>query len=160
LPALLAQKARTLKAFQRKRAFASPSDLLRGLLVYALSPFGFRWLATWGVLSDTTDISAPAWHDALIRSSAWLLWLIAELLIANQPPLWLNQRVRRRVWVVDASMLGQVGQTGDAWRLHMGFDLLAGQVGQVHLTERCCGERLSHFQLEPGDLVLLDAGYG
>jgi hypothetical protein len=160
LPAQLAQKARSLKAFQRKRAFAAPTDLLRGLLLYALAPFGFRWLAVWGVLSNTADISAPAWHDALIRSSAWLLWLIGELLVASQPPLWISQRVRRRVWVVDASMLGQVGQTGDAWRLHMGFDLIAGQVGQVHLTERSSGERLSHFQLQPGDLVLLDAGYG
>lgn len=160
LPVHLVQKARSLKAFQRKRAFAGPTDLLRGLLVYALAPFGFRWLGAWGVLSNTADISAPAWHDALIRSSTWLLWLIGELLVASDRPVWITQRIRGRVWVVDASMLGQVGQTGDAWRLHMGFDLLAGQVGQLHLTDRYTGERLSHFALQPGDLVLLDGGYG
>lgn len=160
LPATLDAQARTLKAFQRKRAFAQPSDLLRGLLVYALSPFGLRWLGAWGVLTDVADLSAAGWHDALIRSSAWLLWLMGELLLANDRPVWITQRLRGRVWVVDASMLGQVGQPGDAWRLHMAFDLIAGRVGQVDLTDRHSGERLDHFQLQPGDLVLLDAGYG
>jgi Transposase DDE domain len=160
LPSDFEQQARQLQAFQRSRAFDCPASLLRGLLLYALSPFGFRWLGAWGVLSGVADLSAPAWHKALIRSSAWLLWLIAELLVTNDRPIWISQRVRRRVWIVDASMLGQVGQTGDAWRLHLGFDLVAGQVGQVHLSDRYTGERLDHFELMPGDLVLLDAGYG
>ena len=160
LPAKHEHQARELKAFQRKRAFEQPADLLRGLLLYALSPFGFRWLGAWGVLTDVADISAAGWHDALIRSSAWLLWLIGEMLVAIDRPVWITQRIRGRVWVVDASMLGQVGKAGDAWRLHMGFDLIAGQVGQVHLTGRHTGERLDHYALLPGDLVLLDAGYG
>ena len=160
LPAALDRQARIHKAFQRRRAFDTPAQLLRGLLVYALSPFGFRWLGAWGVLTDLADLSAAGWHDALIRSSTFLLWLLAELLVANDRPVWISQRIRRRVWIVDASMLGQVGKTGDAWRLHLAFDLLAGQVGQVHLTDRHTGERLDHFQLQPGDLVLLDAGYG
>jgi hypothetical protein len=160
LPATLDAQARTLEAFQRARAFRCPSDLLRGLLVYALSPFGLRWLGAWGVLTDVADLSAAGWHDALIRASAWLLWLMGELLVANDRPVWITQRIRGRVWVVDASMLGQPGQPGDAWRLHMAFDLIAGRVGQVHLTDRSTGERLDHFQLQPGDLVLVDAGYG
>lgn len=160
LPPELDQQARQLQAFQRARAFACPADLLRGLLLYALSPFGFRWLGAWGVLMDLADLSAAGWHDALIRSSAWLLWLLGELLVANDRPVWITQRIRGRVWVVDASMLGQVGKSGDAWRLHMAFDLIAGQVGQLHLTDRYTGERLDHYALQPGDLVLLDAGYG
>lgn len=160
LPPTLDAQARTLKAFQRKRAFDCPSDLLRGVLVYALSPFGFRWLGAWGVLSDVAELSATGWHDALIRASAWLLWLMGELMVANDRPVWLTQRIRGRVWVVDASMLGQPGQPGDAWRLHMAFDLIAGRIGQVHLTDRFSGEHLDHFQLQAGDLVLLDAGYG
>lgn len=160
LSATLDAQARTRKAFQRARAFRCPSDLLRGLLVYALSPFGFRWLGAWGVRTDVADLSAAGWHDALIRASAWRLWRMGELLVANDRPVWITQRIRGRVWVVDASMLGQPGPPGDAWRLHMAFDLIAGQVGQVHLTDRSTGERLDHCQLQPGDLVLLDAGYG
>ncbi|HJZ48804.1 MAG TPA: transposase [Roseiflexaceae bacterium] len=160
LPSDLDQQARQLQAFQRARAFACPADLLRGLLLYALSPFGFRFLGAWGVLTDVADLSAAGWHDALIRSSAFLLWLIGELLVANDRPVFITQRIRGRVWLVDASMLGQPGQSGDAWRLHMAFDLIAGQIGQVHLSDRHTGERLAHFQLQPGDLVLLDAGYG
>jgi len=160
LPADLDEQARTRKAFQRARAFTAPADLLRGLLLYALSPFGFRWLGAWGVLSDVADLSAAGWHDALIRSSVWLLWLLGELMVASGPPVWITQRIRGRVWVVDASMIGQVGQPGDAWRLHLAFDLIAGRVGQLELTDRYTGERLDHFQLQPGDLVLLDGGYG
>jgi hypothetical protein len=160
LPSSLDAKAKELKAFQRARAFATPTDLVRGLLVYALSPFGFRWLGAWGVLTEVADLSASSWHDALIRSSAFLLWLLGELMVVHDRPVWLTQRLRGRVWVVDASMLGQVGQPGDAWRLHTAFDLIAGQVGQLHLTTRYTGERLAHFQLKAGDLVLLDAGYG
>jgi hypothetical protein len=160
LPSNLEAQARSLKAFQRARAFGCPSDLLRGLLLYALAPFGFRWLGAWGVLTDVADLSAAGWHDALIRSSAWLLWLIGELLVATDRPVFITQRIRRRVWVVDASTLGQVGKVGDAWRLHLAFDLIAGQVGQIHLTDRHTGERLEHYALQAGDLVLLDAGYG
>jgi hypothetical protein len=160
LPADLDAQARSLKAFQRKRAFACPSDLLRGLLVYILSPFGLRWLGVWGVLTDLADLSAAAWHDALLRSSAWLLHLIGELLVANDRPVFITQRIRGRVWVVDASTLGQVGKPGDAWRLHLAFDLIAGQIGQVHVSDRYTGERLTHYTLLPGDLVLLDGGYG
>jgi hypothetical protein len=160
LPDQFEQQARSLKAFQRKRAFACPTDLLRGVLVYALSPFGFRWLGAWGVLSQVAELSAPAWHLALLRSSALLLWLLGELMVASSPPVWITQRIRGRVWIVDGSMLGQVGRSGDAWRLHMAFDLIAGRVGQIHLSDRHTGEKLAHFQLQPGDLVLLDAGYG
>jgi hypothetical protein len=160
LPTDLDTQARTRKAFQRARAFTCPADLLRGVLLYALSPFGFRWLGAWGVLTDLADLSPAGWHDALIRSSALLLWLIGELLVANDRPVFITQRIRGRVWVVDASMLGQIGKAGDAWRLHMAFDLIAGRVGQVHLTDRSTGERLDHYALLPGDLVLLDAGYG
>lgn len=160
LPATLCDKACELKAFLQPRGFRSPTTMLRGLLLYALNPFGFRWLGAWGVLTGTADLSHTAWRDALIRSSAWLLWLLGELMVSCSSPSWITQRVRGRVWVVDASMIGQVGLTGDAWRLHLGFDLIAGRVGQVHLTDRSQGERLGHFQLHPGDLVLLDAGYG
>src|SRR5262245_60680864 len=91
LPSDLESQARTRKALERARAFACPSDLLRGLLLYALSPFGFRWLGAWGVLTDLADISAAPWHDALIRSSALLLWLIGEVLVANDRPVFITQ---------------------------------------------------------------------
>jgi hypothetical protein len=160
LPSNLASKAAELKAFLQPRGFQSPTAMLRGLLVYALNPFGYRWLGAWGVLTGTADLSHTAWRNALLRSSLWLLWLIGELMVSSSKPLWITHRIRGRVWVVDASMIGQVGKTGDAWRLHMAFDLIAGRVGQVHLTDRSQGERLGHFHLQPGDLVLLDGGYG
>ncbi len=61
---------------------------------------------------------------------------------------------------MDASTLKQIGGTGDDWRLHTGYDLLAGRLDQVHITDRSTGEKLAHFDLQAGDIVVADRGYG
>lgn len=40
------------------------------------------------------------------------------------------------------------------------FDFLAGRLGEVIVTDRTGGERLDHFDLQPGDLYVADGGYG
>ena len=70
LPNELDPQARTLKAFQRARAFACPADLLRGLLVYVLSPFGFRWLGAWGVLWLNTALAGALALAVVARKPA------------------------------------------------------------------------------------------
>ncbi len=133
LPVDLDAQARALGAVQRHRAFATPSDLLRGLLVYALAQRSLAQPGAWGV---RTDVAAP------VR------------------PRWLAQRVRGRVLLVDATTLGLAQGRGDAWRLHLAYDLLAGQLDQLRRTARTGAEGLHHFRFQPGDLVVTDSGYG
>jgi hypothetical protein len=132
---------------------------LHGLLAYALQASSLAQLAAWGVLSDTADITPSSWLKRLRASTAWLTWLL-NCLLGCLPASWLTSFGRWRPLIIDLSDIGIVGGSGNDLRLHICYDLLAGQFAQLHLTERSHGEDLSIWKLKPRDILIVDAGYG
>lgn len=160
LPDQLEAQAGQLQAYRRVRQVKSATDLLRALLAYVLCASSFRRLGAWAVLVGLADICERGWRNRLRQATAWWLWLCSELIASPAPSDWLLARQIGRVLIVDATCIRQIGGTGDAWRLHTAYDLRAGRLCQVTITDRHGGEELAYDQLQAGDLVIADRGYG
>jgi hypothetical protein len=93
-------------------------------------------------------------------ASDWLAWLLAELLAVPPPGDWLVQRATGRVLAIDGTRLKQVGGTGDDWRLHTAYDLRAGRLSEVRVSDEHTAESVAHYRLQAGDVVVADNGYG
>lgn len=162
LPADYEAQAYQLGAFERERELKRPAEVLRALLAYVICPLSFRQLGCWAVLIGMANLSDNAWRKRLRQSRAWLLWMLSELLTPGTPvvPLVPISPEVRSVKLIDATRLKQPGGCGDDWRLHIAYDLLAGRLVQVSISDRHGAESFSRFVLQPGDVAVGDMGYG
>jgi hypothetical protein len=117
-------------------------------------------LGAWAVLTGLADLSEAAWRKRLRVSNDWLLWLLGELVAAPEAPALPCPRPAGRLVLVDASTLGEPGGTGDDWRLHLAYDLLAGRMHQGGVTDRRGGEHLERYRWHAGEVIVADRGYG
>ncbi len=158
LPANLEAQARQLQAWSRQREVRSVPDLLRALLVYASCQYSFNELGVWAVLKGIGSLCERAWRKRLDRSRVWIGWVLSELLGVHQTPVWLPEGVGR-ILLIDATRWKTPAGTGDDVRLHQSYELRAGRMEQVQVTDRHQAESLRLFELRPGDVVVTDAGY-
>ena len=115
-----------------------------------------------GLCSSTWPTSpTPAWRKRLVSASlGWLAWLLSEVVAGPPLPPTALPAPARRIWLIDGSTMPQPGGAPDAWRLHAAYDLLAGRLSQLRLTDHHQAEGLAHYVLQAGDIVVADRGYG
>jgi hypothetical protein len=161
LPASVQQQAMALKAFERSRQIRCATDLLRGVLAYVYTVHSFQHLSMWSLLLGVADVSATNWRKRLQRASAWLSWLLQEVLaVSSSVSPWVVRGGWRRILLIDGTHFKCPGALGMVWRVHTAFDLLAGRLTQLKVTDRQEGEHLEVFDLQAGDLVITDRANG
>lgn len=64
-----------------------------------------------------------------------------------------------RFIVIDGSTVQEPGATETTYRLHVAIDLINLSIRQIEVTTDKVGESLDHYQLDEGDVILLDRGY-
>jgi hypothetical protein len=158
LPGDWQEQAFKLGAWQRQRKLACRGNLLRALLVYAACGYSFRQLGLWATLTGVGSLSERAWRKRVERAQEWIEWLLGALIGTQTTPGWLA-RGAERILLVDASRLKIPAGCGDDVRMHCAYNLQAGRLVQIEVTDRHRAEGLSHFELKAGDVVVTDAGY-
>lgn len=64
-----------------------------------------------------------------------------------------------RFIVIDGSTVQEPGAKATTYRLHIAIDLISLSLYQVKVTTDKVGESLEHYDLQEGDVVVLDRGY-
>lgn len=159
LPVDYEQQAESLKAFVRQRQIKRVSDLLRALLAYVLCAPSFRHLGSWAVLIGLANLSNVAWRKRLRQARAWLLWLLCELLAVTAGPCTSPSGRVPRILLIDGTRLKEPGGSGDDWRVHLGYDLLAARLVDVRVADRHTAEAFALFVVGTGDVLVADRGY-
>ncbi|GAB6283766.1 MAG: IS4-like element IS421 family transposase [Ignavibacterium sp.] len=161
LPQGWEQKAKELGAVSRQRKILSPEILLRLLLIHLADGCSMRETVVRAKQANLADISDVAFLKRLKSSSEWMRWLsrnlVKSLQINNEKPDWLSQF---NVRLVDASVITEPGSTGSDWRLHYSIELFGLNCDHFLITDPKVGESLCNFEINNGDLLIGDRGYG
>jgi len=160
LPEHWEQKARELNAFRRGREIASPSILLRVMLIHLAQGCGLRETAVMAEQSGLARVSDVAVLKRLKGCEAWFEWMsnglrdkwLADCVLNKK---WAGHRIR----LVDGTMVSEPGYTGSKWRLHYSIGLPELHCQEVILTTPKEGETLRRFSVTKGDIFIADRCY-
>ncbi|HEY5004269.1 MAG TPA: transposase [Ktedonobacteraceae bacterium] len=160
LPKELEDQARTLGAFVRQRHLRNATDLLRGLLTYALAGLSFRRLGIWGVLTGMGSLSEKAWRKRLAASAAWIGWLLGTVIATAETPDWMPEGLTGTgVVLTDFSSVKVVGGTGDDLRVHLGYNLLTASMDHVVVSDHHQAESIPKEMVRKNWIYVGDSGY-
>lgn len=162
LPPKTAEMASRLGAFERSRKIGSSTDLLRGLLAYVSGQESWQDTGAWALLIKLAHVSASDWCKRLRQSRRWLEWLMTELIgsPASGKQSQADGSHGYRVWLVDATHVGEEGGTGNDWRLHTCYDWLAGRLASLKVTDVQGAEGFWHLPDAPRTIRVADRAYG
>ena len=159
LPVDLESSVQQYQALCRRREIKSGADLLRLILIYALS-LSLTTTTLWAVGLQLGDLSRQALDKRILKSTAWLEYLLAALLPQVVPLSAVQMGGIRRLWLRDASVISRPGSPGTEWRLHLSWFPFELQPAHLSLSDEHQGEGLEPTELQAGDLVVGDRSYG
>ena len=122
----------------RSREIRSSTDLLRGFLGYVSGNERKLSTGAWAMLIGLADVSASNWCHRLSKARAWLEWLMGCLI--GSPVAGTQGEADGshgyRIWLLDATHVGQEGGKGNDWRLHSCYDWVEGRLAWLQVTEK------------------------
>lgn len=154
----LAATARAHGAFVRAREVGSAEVLLRLALAYGGCGMSLRETCAWAEAAGIARLSDPSLLERLVKSADWLGAVLSAVLAQGaQAPSrrWAGHRLR----VLDGTSICRPGADRTTWRLHVGYDLAAGRIDHIELTDGSGAEKLQRLPYVAGDIVLADRYY-
>jgi hypothetical protein len=160
LPVGWEKKAKECKAWGGAyvQKFLSPSILLRVLLMH-ITGSSLRQTAVQAKVGDLVDVSDVAILKRLRKCQAWFCWMVQKLAseigqIGDIPAL-----PGKRVRLIDGSVISEPGAKGSTWRLHYAINASTLCCDEAHVTDIHQGESLTHFAIEPNDVLMGDRNF-
>lgn len=148
-------------AVERLRGFSSPEALLRTILLHVARGYSLRETVVRAQAAQWALVSDVALLKRLRNAESWLRELCVALLEENGIVL-KRTGSKRRVRLVDGTIVCEPGKTGSQWRLLYSLQLPSLECDFFDLTSDTgpgTGESLSRVPVRRGDLLLVDAAY-
>jgi len=148
-------------AITRQRGIAVPETLLRLFLLHVARGYSLAETSVLAKQAGLARISNVGLMKRLRRSEEWLRWLCTELVAENGVRL-PGPRGKGGVRLVDGTIVKEPGRTGSQWRILYSLRLPDLYCDFFHLTPTSgtgTGESYARVPVNPGDLMLADAGY-
>ncbi len=148
-------KMRELGALTYAGKIASPQDLLRAIFLYCGLDQSLREVAGTLTLQAQRMTDQAVWKR-LNRSTPFLRAMLKSMLSLDElPPL----PDHLRFLAYDGTTLSCPGAQGADYRLNLGIDLGDLRFHEIYISDVKMGESLKQFQLQPGDVAVVDRGY-
>lgn len=164
LPSGWQEKAKELGALRRRRGIPDAETLLRLLLIHLAEGVSLRQTAVLASQANIARVSDVAIMDRLSQSGEWFRWMNTALLesmkIRGIDHVF---DTRRRIRLVDATMISEPGPTGSSWRVNYAIELPSLNCDEFVVTQpegANQGESFLRFTIEAGDLMIGDRAYG
>jgi hypothetical protein len=143
------------KAFTRSRKIKTPAQLMQVVMGYCGLDTVLRETAGNFTLLEER-ISDTAIHNRLKACVPWVKALLSRMMGAAAQPL---LEGHLRFLIIDGSTVQGPGAKGTWYRLHLAIDMVKLHLVHGVVTDAHEGERLGHYPLQDGDVVVVDRGY-
>ena len=161
LPAGWEAMAASSGAVKRYRGFKDAKTLLRVMAIHLAEGLSLKETAALSKHGGLVDVSAVTIMERLRQSGEWFrelsMAVMSKWFAGTACPL---AGESRRVRMVDATRVKEMGPTGTTWNMHYSLCLGTLRCNEFHVTDRKGGETFKRFAVEPGDILIGDRAYG